>query len=65
MMGKIDVLRDFRDEHLMTNEPGRLIVRAYYKYSPPVADYIANHGWLKSVVRGLLLPVVGLVSLFV
>ena len=63
MMGKIDVLRDFRDRHLLTSGPGTALVDAYYRYSPPVADFIAERGWLKTLVRTVLLPVVGLVSL--
>ena len=63
--GKIDVLRSFRDTYLVDNAVGQGFLSAYYRYSPPVADYIAQHRWLKALVRTLLLPVVGLVSLFV
>lgn len=62
---KTDVLRLFRDEYLLNNSVGKAFVKAYYKYSPPLADYIAERDWLRSVVRILLLPIVGLVSLFV
>ena len=65
MTGKTEVLREFRDAHLITNRLGRSFVEAYYKYSPPIADYISGRGWLKAAVRTLLLPVIGLVSLFV
>jgi squalene/oxidosqualene cyclase-like protein len=65
MTRKTEVLREFRDAYLVTNRPGRSFVEAYYKYSPPVADYISGRGWLKAAVRALLLPVIGLVSLFV
>ena len=37
---------------------GRAFVRAYYKYSPPPADFIAARSWLRATVRILLLPVV-------
>jgi len=63
--GKIDVLRSFRDRYLVDNAVGQGFLSAYYRYSPTVADYIAQHRWLKALVRTLLLPVVGLVSLFV
>lgn len=63
--GKTDVLRAFRDKYLVSNSVGKAFINAYYKYSPPVADYIAEREWLKNVVRILLKPVVGLVSLFV
>jgi hypothetical protein len=65
MEGKIAVLREFREEYLMKRASGKALVGAYYKYSPPIADYIAQRPWLRPVVRILLLPVIGLVSLFV
>jgi hypothetical protein len=63
--GKIQVLRSFRDMYLMNNSPGKAFLSAYYKYSPPIAKYIAQRSWLRSLVRILLLPVVGVVSLVV
>ena len=60
---RVVVLREFRDRHLMTSEAGRRFVELYYTYSPPVAEYIAEKGWLKALVRTLLLPVIGIVSL--
>jgi len=62
---RVDTLGTFRDEYLMNNSVGKAFVSAYYRYSPPAADYIAERGWLRAVVRIMLLPVVGLVSLFV
>ena len=63
--GKIDVLREFRDSHLMTNRLGKDFVDFYYRYSPPIANYIAKHEWLRNLVRTLTLPVIGFASLFV
>jgi len=37
---KVMVLRSFRDNYLLTNEPGRLLVSLYYKFSPPIADMV-------------------------
>ncbi len=62
---KTDVLRSFRDEYLLNNAVGKAFVTAYYKYGPPLADYIAERDWLRSLVRILLLPVIGLISLLV
>ncbi len=63
MTGKIDTLRSFRDDHLLTTGPGRFLVSFYYEQSPSVAAVIRSHGWLRAFVRILLLPLVGLVSL--
>jgi len=65
MEGKIDVLRSFRDTYLTQTPTGKAFVNAYYKYSPPFADYIAQRAWLRGILRTLLLPVIGIVSLSV
>ena len=53
-------LRAFRDEYLQTNDAGRWFVSQYYKYSPPLADYLRQHDDLRAVVRTALGPWVGL-----
>ncbi|GAW66811.1 hypothetical protein GPEL0_01r2340 [Geoanaerobacter pelophilus] len=55
---KVAELRAFRDRHLLTNAPGRLFVSLYYRLSPPIAEVIAEHEWMKGGVRVLLVPVV-------
>ncbi|TSK08751.1 MAG: hypothetical protein FPO08_05460 [Geobacter sp.] len=55
---KVAELRAFRDHWLMTNAPGRLFVSAYYRLSPPIADVIAGHEWMKGGVRVMLLPLI-------
>ncbi|MBE9505252.1 MAG: hypothetical protein IMY84_00420 [Chloroflexi bacterium] len=61
---EIDVLRDFRDEVLMQSAAGRELVDCYYACSPPVADFIARHDALRTVVREWFVePIVHLVSL--
>jgi hypothetical protein len=52
-------LRQFRDKYLLTNKLGTKFVEAYYMYSPPMADYIAEHDKLRSVAKIGLAPLVG------
>jgi uncharacterized repeat protein (TIGR01451 family) len=60
MAQDVRYLRAFRDEYLQTNDAGRWFVTQYYKYSPPLADYLRQNDGLRSVVRGALSPLVGL-----
>ena len=56
---ELDVLRDFRDQVLLKNDLGSRFVEAYYKLSPPIADFIAKNDFLRAVVREVLVdPVV-------
>jgi len=59
MAQNIKALRDFRDRFLITNCVGKAFVDLYSIYSPPVADFIANHDTLRALVRLSLLPIVG------
>ncbi len=51
-------LRHFRDESLLKSEIGESFVETYYKYSPPIADYIRDKSRLKALVRLTLEPIV-------
>jgi hypothetical protein len=55
----VKTLREFRDRFMLNNPVGKVVVDIYYNYSPPVADFIANHDSLRLMVRYSLLPVVG------
>ena len=55
----VKILRDFRDRILLQNSIGKGFVGLYYTYSPPIADFIAKHDNLRTVVRVSLLPIVG------
>ncbi len=54
---QVRVLRAFRDTYLQTNAPGRWLVAQYYRLSPPLADYIRNRTWLRTLTRAGLTPV--------
>ena len=54
----VRVLREFRDDHLLTNRAGRALVKLYYSVSPPLAGLVASSEALKVIVRAMLLPVV-------
>jgi chitinase len=54
----VQLLRRFRDLYLMPNSIGRAFVKAYYRYSPPMADFIAKHDILRTIVRWGLAPLI-------
>jgi hypothetical protein len=60
MAEEIQVLREFRDEYLLTNPPGQALVDVYYRVSPPIAEFITEHPSLKPMVRAGLLPAVAM-----
>ena len=60
---QVVLLRQFRDHFLLTNKPGSLFVRLYYRYSPPIADIIASHSMLRGITQLFLYPLVGLSAL--
>jgi hypothetical protein len=58
MAEEIQILREFRDEYLLTNPLGQALVDIYYMTSPPIAEFITEHPSLKPIVRVGLLPAV-------
>jgi len=54
------ILREMRDRFLLTNRIGKSFVNLYYKFSPPMADFIASHDNVKILVSISLLPLVGI-----
>ncbi|WP_025027156.1 Ig-like domain-containing protein [Caldalkalibacillus mannanilyticus] len=60
----VTLLRNFRDQFLLTNGLGKKFVEFYYKHSPPIAQFIADSEILKFTVRTLLLPAIAVAYLF-
>jgi len=55
-------LRGFRDRFLLTHAPGRTFVALYYRFSPPLADYIAARPVARMAARAVLWPLVFVVE---
>ena len=59
---EVKELRRFRDDHLLTNEAGRIFVKTYYRLSPPIAEWLKGKQKIAAVVRvglELLLKIIG------
>ena len=54
----VGILRKVRDVYLLPNRLGQAFVRAYYRYSPPMADAITDVEFLKIATRVVLAPLV-------
>jgi len=65
MAEDIQILREFRDEYLLTNPVGQALVDLYYRVSPPMAEFITEHPSLKPIVRAGLLPAVAMSTIAV
>jgi len=61
---EIGVLRRFRDRHLLTNAPGRVLVDAYYAAGPHLASLIRGNDALRALSRGAITPLVHLARWF-
>ncbi|OGN95334.1 MAG: hypothetical protein A2Z77_01735 [Chloroflexi bacterium RBG_13_51_36] len=60
---QMDVLREFRDVVLLNSTVGARLVDLYYQISPPIAEFISEHGVVRTLVRELLIdPIVWLVE---
>jgi hypothetical protein len=63
--GRLNVIRQFRDEYLMANPAGRAAADLYYEISPPVARFIDDHPAVKPLARAAWTPVVAISTLAV
>jgi len=62
---EIEILRQFRDEYLLTSPLGQALVDLYYRVSPPIAEFITEHPSLKPILRAGLLPAVAMATVSV
>ncbi len=53
----VEALRRFRDRHLMKSRAGRAFVELYYRYSPPLAEFVAKRPALRALSRAVLSPI--------
>jgi hypothetical protein len=65
MAEQVQILREFRDEYLLTNVVGQAFVDFYYMVSPPIAEFITVHPSLKSIVRAGLFPALAMSTIAV
>jgi len=62
---EVDILRAFRDRHMMTAESGRAMIDLYYKCSPELASFIGKNETLRTTARWMLNPIVSLASIVI
>jgi hypothetical protein len=61
---EIDTLREFRDVVLLPSSLGAEFVSLYYEISPPIAEVISQHEFLRTAVKvGFIDPVVAILNL--
>jgi len=65
MAEEIEILRQFRDEYLLTSPVGQALVDLYYRVSPPIAEFITEHPSLKPIARAGLLPALAMATISV
>ena len=64
---QVQLLRNFRDDSILRTKAGSNFMLAfnawYYSFSPPVANYIANHWVERAVMQGALYPMIEILSI--
>lgn len=56
MASEVETFRQFRNHFLIPYDFGREFIKAYYEYSPPAANFIAQSEFLRFTARVLLYP---------
>lgn len=54
LQDEVQILRDFRDNYLLTNSLGTQFVKVYYELSPPIAELIVQQDAARLFVRAIL-----------
>lgn len=62
---EVVTLRAYRDRYLLTNPVGSWLVSLYYRYGPPVGEFVDENPALKPVVKVALLPPLALANVSV
>ena len=64
---EVQLLRNFRDGAILRTQAGSSFMTAfnewYYSFSPYVANYISGHSTERTVMKGILYPLVGILAL--
>ena len=56
---RVQLLREFRDQYLLTNSLGRMFVDMYYRWSPALARFLEKRKPIMALVRFSLMPIIG------
>jgi len=59
---EVDWLRRWRDDFLLKSRMGRYFIRAYYRFSPPIAKIIGSSTPLKIFTKCFLIPLIEVVK---
>jgi hypothetical protein len=59
LAGQVQILRQFRDKYLLTNDLGRKFVIWYYRNGPVAATWIKDKPLAKGAVQIALYPLIG------
>jgi len=65
MAGQVEILRQFRDRYLLTNNLGRKFVAWYYRNGPVAANRIEDKPLIKAAIRVAMYPLIGFSFLLV
>jgi len=60
---EINLLREFRDVVMLASSAGSELVSLYYQVSPPIAEVISQHAFLRTAIRvGFIDPIVAILD---